>query len=126
MLRNSRSNSFSAYRRDSFTEDEAMLPEIKLPDIHALRPPGSQPSPILRKGGPQESLSEIELHLVKTAFNRIEDVWRDISMGADFISSSMMASIHGHLGEIGSELFGAIFINSTVSKQVLCYFSSMY
>ena len=73
---------------------------------------------LVRKGTPQEQLTEIELHGVKTAFNLIEGVWRDISMGADHISISVMASIHEHLGEIGSELFGKVFMNSAVSKQV--------
>jgi hypothetical protein len=70
------------------------------------------------KKAQDEPLSEIELHAIKTAFNLIESLWRDVSMGADYISFSIMASIHEHLGEIGSELFSKVFMNNDVSKQV--------
>jgi hypothetical protein len=36
----------------------------------------------------------------------------------DFISMSMLSAIHENLGEIGSELFGKMFLNSANSKQV--------
>lgn len=120
MLRSNRADSISGSRRGSFVDDELSVPELALPDFRALRPPGvvRQASMIMRKGAAQEPLTEIELHLVKSAFNLIEGVWRDVSMGADHISSSIMASIHDHLGEIGSELFSKVFMNSSVSKQV--------
>jgi len=63
-------------------------------------------------------LSEIELHSIKTSFHAIECLWRDLSLGMDFISMSMLSGIHDNLGEIGSELFGKMFLNSTNSKQV--------
>jgi hypothetical protein len=63
-------------------------------------------------------MSEIELHTIKTSFHAIECLWRDLSLGMDFISMSMLSAIHENLGEIGSELFGKMFLNSANSKQV--------
>ena len=106
-------------RRDSFIDEFANpVPELRLPEPRAAKNTMRQASMLMRKGAPQDPLSEIELHSIKTAFNLIEGVWRDVSMGAEYISSSIMASIHEHLGEIGSELFSKVFMNNSVSKQV--------
>ena len=57
-----------------------------------------------------KSYSETELHAIKTGFGAIESLWRDISMGSDKISVTILKSIHQQLGEIGSELFRRIFL----------------
>jgi hypothetical protein len=63
-------------------------------------------------------LSEIDLHSIKTSFQAIECLWRDLSLGMDFISKQTLLGIHDNLGEIGSELFGKLFLNRPDSKQV--------
>ena len=62
--------------------------------------------------------SEMELNSIKTTVIALENLWRDISMGTDHISVSTLSSIHKELGEIGSELFGRIFMNKSNSAQV--------
>jgi hypothetical protein len=115
-----RADSISGSRRGSFVDDFAtFVPELHLPEPRTSKAIVSQASMLMRRGAPQDPLTEIELHSIKTAFNLIEGVWLDVSMGAEYISSSVMASIHEHLGEIGSELFSKVFMNNSVSKQVL-------
>ena len=63
-------------------------------------------------------LSEVDLHSIKTSFQAIECLWRDLSLGMDFISKSTLLGIHDNLGEIGSELFGKLFLHGPDSKQV--------
>lgn len=63
-------------------------------------------------------LSELELHSIKTSFQMIECLWRDLSLGMDFISISMLKLIHENLGEIGSELFEKLFLTYSETKQV--------
>ena len=62
--------------------------------------------------------SEVEMHAVKTAFGIIEGIWRDMSMGSNHAASSQFVHVHKHLGEIGSELFGKIFLNKKLPAQV--------
>lgn len=57
------------------------------------------------------TLSEVELHSIKSSFEVIEFLWRDIAMGSDHILMSVLSSIHENLGEIGSELFRKHFIS---------------
>lgn len=64
------------------------------------------------------SFSELELHSIKTAFQTIEGLWRDLSHGAEYVTMSLMASIHQHLGEVGSELFDNLFLSCSESNQV--------
>jgi hypothetical protein len=66
-------------------------------------------------------LSEVELHSIKTSFQAIECLWRDLSLGMDFISMPMLMGIHDNLGEIGSDLFGKLFLNGPNSKQVRAF-----
>jgi hypothetical protein len=66
-------------------------------------------------------VSEIDLHSIKTSFQAIECLWRDLSLGMDFISKPMLLGIHDNLGEIGSDLFGKLFLNGPDSKQVRAF-----
>jgi hypothetical protein len=61
--------------------------------------------------------AEIELYEIKHKFGIIENLWRELSMGTDCILSSVLASVHHYLGEVGSELFSTLFLNSNVPKQ---------
>ena len=89
--------------------------------------PGPSDSLVSGKGADESStlqmqdnhFSELELLEIKKTFWIIETLWRDISMGSDSIMQSMMTSIHLYLGEIGSELFKRLFMNNTVSQQVM-------
>ena len=63
-------------------------------------------------------MSEMELDAIKSAFGAIEGLWRDISMGAEEIQMSLIASIQENIGEIGSELFRKLFVNKISSNQV--------
>jgi hypothetical protein len=115
-----RADSIGGSRRGSFIDEFASsVPELRLPEPRTSKAIVSQASMLMRRGAPQDPLTEIELHAIKNSFNLIEGVWLDVSMGADYISSSVMASIHEHLGEIGSELFSKVFMNNAISKQVL-------
>ena len=69
----------------------------------------------------EKRLSELELHRIKTGFNAIETVWRDISMGTDQIQSKLLSTIHKELGEIGSELFRRIFLSKAMPEQVSAF-----
>jgi hypothetical protein len=66
--------------------------------------------------------SEIELHAIKEGFVAIESLWRDISMGTDQVSSSLLTTVHKELGEIGSELFRRIFLSKVLPAQVSMVF----
>ncbi len=68
-----------------------------------------------------QTLSEIELHSIKTSFEMIENLWRDISMGSDQVLVSVLASIHENLGEIGSELFKRHFMRGLNTPTVSDY-----
>ena len=65
--------------------------------------------------------SEMELNSIKTTVIAIENLWRDVSMGIDQISTSTLSCIHKELGEIGSELFSRIFLNKSKSAQVAVF-----
>ena len=64
------------------------------------------------------TLSEVELHAIKTSFEVIEFLWRDISIGSDHVLLSVLAAIHENLGELGSELFKKHFIGGLPSSAV--------
>ncbi len=65
----------------------------------------------------QESiLTEDELYEIKQSFDVIETLWRDISLCSEYVQTSLLATIHDNLGELGSELFRKIFMVNT--KQV--------
>jgi hypothetical protein len=68
------------------------------------------------------TLSELELHSIKISFRMIESLWRDLSLGMDYISISKLKVHHENLGEIGSELFGKLFLANAESKQVILRF----
>jgi hypothetical protein len=78
------------------------------------------PAPTVRRHSISEEhiFAEIELYEIKHKFGIIENLWRELSMGTDFILSSVLASVHHYLGEMGSELFCILFMNSNVPKQV--------
>ena len=63
--------------------------------------------------------AEMDLYEIKNKFEMIERLWRELSMGTDWILASVLASVHNYLGEIGSELFSKLFMNSSVPKQVI-------
>jgi hypothetical protein len=62
--------------------------------------------------------AEMDLYEIKHNFEMIEKLWQELSMGTNWILASVLASVHGYLGEIGSELFSTLFMNSSVPKQV--------
>jgi hypothetical protein len=66
----------------------------------------------------RKSLTETELHDIKTSFVAIESLWRDISMGTDNVSVSVLKSVHQQLGEIGSDLFRRVFLSRGQLLQV--------
>ncbi len=66
-----------------------------------------------------QKLSEVELHSIKTSFQAIESLWQDLSLGMDSISINLLSRIHENLGEIGSELFGKLFLNNSNLKEVI-------
>ena len=66
-----------------------------------------------------QSLSELERHSIKTSFQIIENLWRDLSSGTDLISMSKLFLIHENLGEIGSELFKKLFLCCPNQDQVI-------
>jgi hypothetical protein len=75
-------------------------------------------TPIRRHSISEEYIfAEIELYEIKHKFGIIENLWRELSMGTDCILSSVLASVHHYLGEVGSELFGTLFMNSNIPKQ---------
>jgi hypothetical protein len=63
--------------------------------------------------------SQMELYAIKSAFSAINSIWRDVSMGTDVISLSTLKSIHPLLGEIGSDLFGSIFLKEGIPSHVI-------
>ncbi len=63
--------------------------------------------------------SQMELHAIKSAFSAINSIWRDVSMGTDYISLSILKSIHPLLGEIGSDLFSSIFLKDGTPSHVM-------
>ena len=63
--------------------------------------------------------AEMDLYEIKHHFEMIERLWRELSMGTDRILASVLASVQGYLGEIGSELFSTMFMNNSVRKQAL-------
>jgi hypothetical protein len=71
---------------------------------------------ILSRNVQHKFLSEDELYEIKQSFEVIETLWRDISLCSESIQSSVLATIHSNLGELGSELFRNHFMIST--KQV--------
>ena len=62
--------------------------------------------------------SELELHIIKTGLTAIDSLWRDVSMGSDYISANLFSAVHQELGEIGSELFRRIFLGRSLHDQV--------
>jgi len=76
-------------------------------------------TPVRRHSISEEHIfAEIELYEIKHKFGIIENLWRELSMGTDCILSSVLASVHHYLGEVGSELFSTLFMNSNVPKQI--------
>jgi hypothetical protein len=73
-----------------------------------------------------QTLSEVELHKIKTSFEMIENLWRDISMGSQYVLASVLASIHENLGEIGSELFKKHFLHGLNSSTVSHYITLIF
>ena len=77
------------------------------------------PSKSLTMSGKQvQSFSEFQRHSIKTSFQAIEGLWRDLSLGTDLISMSRLSLIHENLGEIGSELFKKLFLADSDQNQV--------
>ncbi len=64
-----------------------------------------------------ETLTEDDRDLIKTSFDMVESLWRDISMGSEFVLSSVLASIQENLGEFGSELFKEHFMISNNKQE---------
>ena len=54
---------------------------------------------------------------IKNGMKIIYNLWRDISLGADQVSTSLLSSICDNIGEIGSELFIKIFLNRCGPQQ---------
>lgn len=131
-IENKNVSSLTAFRRLS-TEQQGILTEKIMRRSSTettskdLVKPGPSDSLVSGKGADESStlqmqdnhFSELELLEIKKTFWIIETLWRDISMGSDSIMQSMMTSIHLYLGEIGSELFKRLFMNNTVSQQVM-------
>ena len=69
-------------------------------------------------GSVSSPFSESQLGDVKSSFEAIDLLWKDISLGADSISMSLLSSVHNHLGEIGSELFDQIFLKDVSKNEV--------
>ena len=55
---------------------------------------------------------------IKSNMRTIQNLWRDVSMGSDQISSSLLSSINENIGEIGSDLFRKIFLQKSGQAQV--------
>ena len=67
----------------------------------------------------RDHLSEVQLHKIKVGLGLIEELWRDFSMGSNYIAHSQIVSVHKCVKEIGKELYSSIFIEQTLTNQVL-------
>ena len=63
-------------------------------------------------------VQEQDRDCIKNGLKVIYNLWRDISMGGDQVSSSLLSSICDNIGEIGSELFIKIFLNRSGPPQI--------
>jgi hypothetical protein len=89
--------------------------------VNGLDKPATDVVPFLSESEELSShrpFAEQELLDIKTSFWMIENLWRDLSMGSEYILPSAMTSIHQYLGELGSELFKRLFMSKFVSQQV--------
>jgi hypothetical protein len=85
-------------------------------NIAGTKKTNTETSLIVSSNVKDKYLSEDELYEIKQSFEVIETLWRDISFCAEHIQSSVLATIHDSLGELGSEFFRKHFMVNT--KQV--------
>ena len=66
----------------------------------------------------KSKFSELHLHQIKTGLGLIESLWRDFSVGTNYVALSHFVSAHKYLKEIGKELFNNIFMKQKLPAQV--------
>ena len=59
---------------------------------------------------------ETDRYDIRSNMRIINNLWRDVSMGSDQISLSLLSSINENIGEIGSELFRKIFLQKSQAQ----------
>ncbi len=66
----------------------------------------------------KSKFSELQLHQIKTGLGLIESLWRDFSVGTNYVALSQFISAHKYLKEIGKDLFNNIFMKQKLPAQV--------
>ena len=62
------------------------------------------------RAGFKQAVTMLDLCVIKSGFKCITEVWRTLSAGDDFISAKVLHSLQDEVGEVGSGVFGKLFL----------------
>jgi CRP-like cAMP-binding protein len=60
--------------------------------------------------GYKPAITMLDLCVIKSGFKCITEVWRTLSAGDDFISARVLRSLQDEVGEVGTGVFGKLFL----------------